>query len=316
MILGNRRGQSWAFLGVPKAHHMDMYLLGLPLHTFDADKLKGNSIQIRSAFPKETLTTLDEVERELNNQDLVIADAEKAVCLAGVFGGKHSGITGNSSRIFIEAAWFEPGRVRQTAKRHGLHTDASFRFERGADPSMTLTALRVAARMILEIGGGEIEGDEVDILSKGLPAPRFVDVDQRYLNRVAGVEIPPNEAAEILSALGFEGAMERHSTWRLKVPGYRPDVSRPADVAEEVLRIYGLDRIPVTGKMALSINTEHSGNEDLSRIRISERLRQNGWNESISLSMHSQELALKTYPSLTEQTAGLEIQSFSRYGNI
>ena len=283
-----------------------MYMLGLPLHTFDADKLKGNSIQIRSALPKETLTTLDEVERELNTQDLVIADAEKAVCLAGVFGGKHSGINANSSRIFIEAAWFDPGRVRQSAKRHGLHTDASFRFERGCDAGITLTALRVAARLILELGGGEIEGDEVDILSKGLPAPRFVDVDQHYLNRVSGVEIPLNEAADILTALGFEGAMERHSSWRLKVPGYRPDVFRPADVAEEVLRIYGLDRIPVTGKMALNINTQHSGNEDHLRSQLSERLRQNGWHESISLSMHSQELALKAYPSLAEQTASLE----------
>ena len=283
-----------------------MYMLGLPLHTFDADKLKGNAIQVRAAYPKETLTTLDDVERELQPEDLVIADAERAVCLAGVFGGKHSGIHANSSRIFIEAAWFDPIRVRQTAKRHGLHTDASFRFERGCDPSMTLTALRVAARLILELGGGEIEGDEVDLLSKGLPAPRFVDVDQRYLNRIAGVEIPPNEAADILTALGFEGTMERHSTWRLKVPGYRPDVARPADVAEEILRIYGLDRIPVSGKMVLSINTQQSDNSDPQRTRISERLCQNGWNESISLSMHSHELALKAYPSLAEQTAGLE----------
>lgn len=283
-----------------------MLMLGLPLHAFDADCLKGNTLLVRAAKSGETLTTLDEVERELHPDDLVIADQHKPVCLAGVFGGKSSGITGKTSKIFIEAAWFDPARIRGSAKRHGLHTDASFRFERGCDPGITLTALRVAARLIMEAGGGEIEGDEIDITTKGLPAPRFVDVEQHYLNRMAGVEIPQNEAAEILTALGFEGAKERHTSWRLKVPGFRPDVSRPADLAEEVLRIFGLDRIPVTGTLGIHVNAKQSGAEDALRSKISERLQHNGWNESVSLSMHSKELATRCYPTSAEHHAGLQ----------
>lgn len=273
-----------------------MFLLGHPLHAFDADKIEGGKIVVRKAKKGEHLRTLDDIDRALSEDDLVIADAQNAMCLAGVFGGKHSGVSEQTTRVFIESAWFNPASIRKTAKRHGLHTDASFRFERGCDPAIIPMALRIAARMIMEILQGEPEGDELDQSTKGMPAPKFVPFEMPYLHRLAGVEIPDTEASEILRLLGFEGEMERHSSWRLKVPGFRPDVHRPADVAEEILRIYGFDRIPLEGHLDIRINRSMVSERDRLKEQTAAWLSARGFSEAVHLSMLPQDLAEAAYP--------------------
>ncbi len=213
--------------------------IGQPLHCFDLAKVKGEEIVVRTCPAGTKFTTLDGVERELHESDLMICDSERPMCIAGVFGGLDSGVTADTTSVFIESAWFNPTRVRRTARRHGLSTDASFRYERGTDPSITTYAARLAAVLIKELAGGEICGDVTDIYPEPV-LPVRMEFSLDYCSRLIGKEIPRNVVETILRALDF-GVESGEGTdiLRLSVPTYRVDVTRPCDVVEEVLRIYG-----------------------------------------------------------------------------
>ncbi|WP_303743319.1 phenylalanine--tRNA ligase subunit beta, partial [uncultured Duncaniella sp.] len=208
--------------------------IGQPLHCFDLDKVAGEEIRVRTCPEGTKFTTLDGVERTLSAADLMICDAEKPMCIAGVFGGQDSGVTEATKSVFIESAYFNPTRVRRTARRHGLSTDASFRYERGTDPNITVYAARLAAILIRELAGGEICGDVEDIYPEPVLPAEF-DFSLDYCNRLIGKTLPKDLVVTILRALeiGVEETADA-DVLRLKVPTYRVDVYRPCDVVEEI----------------------------------------------------------------------------------
>ncbi|MBW2938196.1 phenylalanine--tRNA ligase subunit beta [Aureisphaera sp. CAU 1614] len=229
-----------------------LHELGQPLHAFDASKINGGKVIVKT-LPEGTLfTTLDGVERKLDKEDLMICDTEKPMCIAGVFGGIDSGVTETTTSIFLESAYFNPISVRKTAKRHGLNTDASFRFERGIDPNITEYALMVAAIMMEEIAGGEISSDVVDIY------PKKIEDHQVFLSyentaRLIGEEIPKETIKQILTSLEIKINNVTETGIGITIPAYRNDVTREADVIEEVLRVYGYNRIKTSTKLNASM---------------------------------------------------------------
>ncbi len=220
---------------------------GQPLHCFDLDKVEGGKIVVRTCPEGTRFTTLDGVERTLSEADLMICDAVGPMCIAGVFGGLDSGVTEATTSVFIESACFNPTRVRKTARRHGLSTDASFRYERGCDPNATIYNLKLAALMIKELAGGEICGEPFDFYPEPV-APYPVELSSAYLDSLVGKHIPADEAETIMASLEIEVASKEACpdgsvTWQLRVPTYRVDVRRPCDVVEEILRIYGYNNV-------------------------------------------------------------------------
>lgn len=260
--------------------------IGQPLHCFDLDHVKGEEIVVRTCPAGTKFTTLDGVERELHEADLMICDAEKPMCIAGVFGGLDSGVTENTKNVFIESAYFNPTRVRRTARRHGLSTDASFRYERGADPSITVYAARLAACLIKELAGGEICGGVVDVL----PAPvekKELDFSLSYCNNLIGKKLPAELVKCILKALEFEvNETEDADVLHLKVPTYRVDVYRPCDVVEEILRVYGYNNVEIGDEMHVSLSQRGATDEsyDMQQI-ISEQLTAIGFSEIMNNSL-------------------------------
>lgn len=226
--------------------------LGQPLHAFDADKIKGNKIIVKT-LPKGTkFTTLDEVERELHEEDLMICDEKKPLCIAGVFGGLESGVTESTSSIFLESAYFDPVSVRKTAKRHSLNTDASFRFERGIDPNITEYALQRAAILIEELTGGKISSDIDDFYPKKIEDFQvFLTFDK--INQLIGEEIDSGIIKTILSSLEIKVNNVSESGMGLTIPAYRVDVRREVDVIEEILRVYGYNNIKLNDKFNVSV---------------------------------------------------------------
>ncbi len=229
-----------------------LYELGQPLHAFDAAKVKGNKVVVKT-LPKGTkFTTLDDVERELHEDDLMICDNEKPMCIAGVFGGKHSGVTADTTSIFLESAYFDAVSIRKTAKRHGLNTDASFRFERGIDIKTTEYALKRAALLIKEVAGGEITSDIVDLYPKKKDDFQvFLSFEKIY--KLIGQEIPKDKIKSILSSLEIKVNNVTESGLGLTIPSYRTDVQREVDVIEEILRVYGYNNIDYKEKFTASI---------------------------------------------------------------
>ncbi|HNX65866.1 MAG TPA: phenylalanine--tRNA ligase subunit beta [Bacteroidales bacterium] len=221
-----------------------LHELGQPLHAFDADTIGGNSVIVKTLPEKTKFTTLDGMEHELASSDLMICDANEGMCIAGVYGGLKSGITANTKNMFLESACFNPVSVRKTSRRHDLHTDASYRFERGTDPEITIYAIKRAAQLILELAGGEIDGDMTDIYP--LPVKKAV-VDLTYENttRLIGKEIPAETIKTILKSLDIVTIAENHDGLKLEIPPYRVDVTREADVIEEILRIYGYNNVEI-----------------------------------------------------------------------
>jgi phenylalanyl-tRNA synthetase beta chain len=215
---------------------------GQPLHAYDTSAIEGGKVVVRKAHQAEKFISLDETERELSPDDLMICNANHGMCMAGVFGGLQSGVTENTKNIFLESAHFDPATIRKTAKLHGLYTDASFRFERGADINMTLYAMKRAALLIAELAGGTISSEVVDIY----PTP--VDgwtVDMKYsrVNRLIGQEIKPELIESILGDLDIQMLENNGDAFKVKVPAYRYDVRREADVIEEILRIFGYNNV-------------------------------------------------------------------------
>ena len=230
----------------PKNNVVDVtnYLLheiGQPLHAFDADKINGDII-VRTCSSKTPFVTLDGNKRELNQEDLMICDIKKAHCIAGVFGGIDSGVEDQTTNVFIESAYFDPISIRKTAKRHGLNTDASFRFERGIDPEIGVYALKRAAILIRDLAGGIISSD-IQEVTRPLEEPSKIFLSYKQLNKTIGQEIDEKKLNAILNALEIEINSVSESGIGMTIPRYRVDVTRPADVIEEILRIYGYNKI-------------------------------------------------------------------------
>jgi phenylalanyl-tRNA synthetase beta chain len=258
--------------------------IGQPLHCFDLDKVKGKII-VKTCEEGTPFTTLDGVERKLSSADLMICDEEKPLCIAGVFGGLDSGVTESTKNVFIESAYFNPTRIRKSARRHGLSTDASFRYERGIDPNILPYAAKLAAVLIKELAGGEICGDIKDSKPEGF-APFDVTLGYDYCNKLIGKKIEPELIKVILRALEIEVVNENKEELQLQVPRYRVDVTRPCDVVEEVLRIYGYNNVEINHEM--HVNLSQQGETDAIyalQNNISEYLTGNGFREIMNNSL-------------------------------
>ena len=255
-----------------------------PLHSFDADKIEGNEVVVRNCPAGTKFRTLDGVERTLHEADLMICDAEKPMCIAGVFGGEHSGVTDQTTNVFLESAYFNPVSVRKTAKRHGLSTDASFRFERGIDPNITLYALKRAALLIQEVAGGEITSELTDIYPQPV-APFAINITYRYINNLIGKEIGEEKIKSILRSLEIEIVEESAEGLSVKVPAYRVDVQRPADLVEEILRIYGYNNVEIPEHVNSTLSYENKPNRDKLRNMVSDMLSSCGFAEVMNNSL-------------------------------
>jgi len=257
--------------------------LGTPLHAFDTAKLNGQ-ITVKKASEGQIFKTLDGVDRTLKGEELMITNGSENLCIAGVIGGADSGINNQTQNIFIESAVFKAISVRKTAKIHGLNTDASFRFERGVDPELTLYALRRAAYLILEVAGGEIAMNEKDLVI--LPnKKREITINLAKINRLIGCEIPTNSVVQILENLDFKIIENSGLELKITIPSYRTDVYREADVAEEVLRIYGFNLVPIPERWTISFPISDALGEDKIQASIAEFLVGKGFNEALNNSL-------------------------------
>lgn len=258
--------------------------LGQPLHAFDADKIKGNKIIVQTLKKGTKFTTLDEVERELHEEDLMICDEEKPLCIAGVFGGLNSGVSSHTNNIFLESAYFDPISVRKTAKRHGLNTDASFRFERGIDPNITEYALRRAVILIQEIAGGKVTSDIDDLYPKKIEDFQ-VFLSFKKINELIGHEIDTNVIKNILSSLEIKVNNVTESGMGLTIPSYRVDVQREVDVIEEILRVYGYNNIPLNKKFNVSVSLSDRFDDHKIQQITAQQLVGKGFSEIMSNSL-------------------------------
>lgn len=263
--------------------------IGQPLHCFDLAHVAGEEIVVRTCQEGTKFTTLDGVERTLSEADLMICDSEKPMCIAGVFGGLDSGVTEETKSVFIESAYFNPTRVRRTARRHGLSTDASFRYERGTDPNITVYAAKLAAVLIQQLAGGEICGDVTDIYPHHIEPAEF-DFSLTYCNNLIGKQIPADLIKTILRALEIEVTpTDNADVLHLKVPTYRVDVYRPCDIVEEVLRIYGYNNVEIQTEahINLSQRTDTDFSNEMQQL-IAEQLTGQGFCEILNNSLTSQ----------------------------
>ena len=259
--------------------------LGQPLHAFDAAKISGNQVIVKTLPEGTPFVTLDGVERKLSATDLMICDAEKPMCIAGVFGGKNSGVSAQTTSIFLESAYFSATSVRKTAQYHGLKTDASFRFERGTDPNMPVFALKRAALLIQQVAGGTINSEITDIYPTPVE-PFHVPVRYRNVDRLIGIKIDHTEIHRILEALDIQAEETTADSFVAIVPPYRVDVTREADVIEEILRIYGLDNVPLsTNLTAESLSEFPKTDPDQWQSRVGQLMAANGFYEILTLSL-------------------------------
>jgi phenylalanyl-tRNA synthetase beta chain len=267
-----------------------------PLHCFDLDKVKGDKVVVRHCPTGTPFTTLDGVEHKLDEADLMICNAEEPMCIAGVFGGLDSGVTEQTTSVFLESAYFNPTSVRKTARRQGLSTDASFRYERGTDPNATLYCLKLAALMVKELAGGEICGTPVDIYPTEVK-PFPVHLDFKYLNDLVGKEIPANQVVAIAKSLEMEVTARDDKSVDLLVPTYRVDVQRPCDVVEDVLRIYGYNNVEISSSVKSSLSYKNFTDKanDLREL-VSEQLTAQGFHEILNNSLTAE----RYFEGLTE----------------
>jgi phenylalanyl-tRNA synthetase beta chain len=259
--------------------------LGQPLHAFDLEKVKGNKIIVKTVSKDTEFVTLDGVKRKLSDKDLMICNAEQPMCIAGVFGGQESGVSAATKSIFLESAYFSPDFVRKTSQFHGLKTDASFRFERGTDPNMPVTALLKAAQLITEIAGGTISSSIIDIYPE--PVKDFkVETSYSYINRLIGKPLEKSLVKEILTGLNINIDSDQEDNLKLSVPPYKVDVQRPADIVEEVLRIYGYDNIALSDRLSAAYLADFpEKDKDKLQKLIGSMLAGSGFNEIITNSM-------------------------------
>ena len=269
-----------------------LHEMGQALHSFDADKIKGNKVIVKNATEGQKFVTLDGVERTLSAADLMICNAEEPMCIAGVFGGQDSGISEQTTNVFLESAYFDPVSIRKTARRHQLSTDASFRYERGCDPNNTLYVLKRCALLIQEVAGGEIAMDIVDTVSGDANseincpfAPFPVELDIHRVNALIGKELSEVLIETILTALEMKVYSKENHVWQIGVPRYRVDVQRECDVVEDILRIYGYNNVEFPEKLNTSLSYNPTPNPVALQIRISEQLTAQGFNEILNNSL-------------------------------
>lgn len=273
---------------------------GHPLHAFDLAKVAGKTILVDNASEGEKFVTLDGVERTLGNEDLMIKNAEENMCIGGVFGGAGSGVSESTTTIFLESAYFQPATIRKTGKKHHLHTDASFRFERGADINITPYALKRAAQLICEVTGGHVSSPVTDVYP--LPqTPAEVFLHKNYLAGITGIDIPSDIVTHILQSLEFRIISTSEQGWHLEVPSSKVDVTREADVSEEILRIYGFEHIPVKGTLRTSVSAGSFNQKRLQDQELAKLLAANGYFEAVTLSFaHSRWLTFEN-PGIAEK---------------
>ena len=261
-----------------------LWELGQPLHTFDADKITGGKVIVRRAGEGEAIVTLDGQERKLSAEDIVIANADGPMCIAGVFGGVDSGVTEATTNVFIESAYFDPGSIRKTSKRHTLQTDASFRFERGCDPLVNEYAGKRAALLIQEIAGGEIVGKMEEFYPEKVEK-KVIDLDYNRIEAFIGKKIGHDTIERILTNLTYEFIEKRPGGAKVAAPSYMIDVTRECDVVEEILRIYGYNNIDLPQHMKMSVNATPSPEPEAIRNGISNFLAANGFVEMMNNSL-------------------------------
>ncbi|MGF1556326.1 phenylalanine--tRNA ligase subunit beta [Paucihalobacter sp.] len=268
----------WPINNIVDITNYVLHELGQPLHAFDASKIKGNKIEVKTVKTGTKFISLDGVERILDEEDLMVCDAEKPMCIAGVFGGKDSGVSDGTTSIFLESAYFSPIAVRKTAKRHGLNTDASFRFERGIDPNITEYALKRATLLILEIAGGKVSSDIIDVYPKKIEDCQ-VRLNFENTRLLIGEEIPKETIKSILTSLEIKVNNVTETGLGLTIPAYRNDVTREADVIEEILRVYGYNNIKTTEKLNASIGTSSKFDDHKLQYIIGNQLVAQGFYE-------------------------------------
>ena len=262
-----------------------LHAMGQPLHCFDVDKIAGGEVIVKNATQGEKFVTLDGVEHTLDARDLMICNSREPMCIAGVFGGLDSGVTEQTTSVFLESAYFNPTSVRKTARRHGLNTDSSFRFERGVDPNNCRYVLHLAALMVKELAGGTVTGPEVDLYPVKIN-PARVTLDFDYATRLVGKEIPSDVITSILRSLEMQVIDINEKEVTVDVPTYRVDVTRPCDVVEDMLRIYGYNNIEISDTVHSALSYKSRADQE-SRLRdlISEQLCGEGFNEILNNSL-------------------------------
>ena len=277
--------------------------IGQPLHAFDAGKIKGNKVVVRRAEEGEKFTTLDGVERTLSREDLMIADTVRPMCLAGVFGGEESGVTESTVNVFLESAYFNPVSIRKSARRHGLSTDASFRYERGADPQIPVWAAKRAALLICGLAGGRITGKMQEFYPEKIDR-KIIDLDYDRIEAFTGKKIGHDVIETILTCLQYEFLSREYDAAgnpkgaKVAAPSYMIDVYRECDVVEEILRIYGYNNIELPTGVRMSVNTTPKPEPEQVRNAISDFLAANGFNEIMNNSLTKSEYysGLTTFP--------------------
>jgi len=261
-----------------------LHEMAQPLHAFDAAKITDNRVVVKTLPAGTPLVTLDGVERMLDAEDLIICNANAGMCIGGVFGGLEVGISETTTSVFLESAYFNPTYIRRTSKRHGLNTDASFLFERGIDPNNTVYALKRAAMLIREVAGGQISSSIIDIYPNPIK-PFRIELNYRYVNRLAGQDISPKVIKAILEALEIKIESQTAYLMVVKVPPYRVDVQRPADLIEEILRIYGFNNIDSSDEMHSTLTHLQKPDREKAVNVISDFLCSCGFNEIMSNSL-------------------------------
>ena len=269
-----------------------LFETGQPLHAFDADKIKGKKVIVKKLAKDSLFLTLDGIERKLSGEDLMICNSEEGMCIAGVFGGAKSGVTDATTTIFLESAYFDATTIRKTSKFHGLKTDASFRYERGTDPNITVYALKRAVLLMKEIAGGKISSEIVDNYPEAKERKR-VEVTYKNINRLIGKEIDKLKVKNILTALEIEISEENEEGLSLLIPTNKVDVLREADVIEEILRIYGYNNIEINSELHSSISYLTKPDKEKIQNTIADYLSNNGFIEIMNNSLSSSDYVSK-----------------------
>ena len=267
---------------------------GQPLHAFDADQIAGQQVKVRFEPAGTMFQSLDDKERKLQGNDLMICDAEKGMCIAGVFGGAKSGVSGATTNIFLESAYFDPTHIRRTSMHHGLRTDAATHFEKGVDINNVQPALVRAAALITEICSGEIASDIIDVYPRQLE-PARVSTTYAYINKLVGKDYTPETVQQILTALGFEIEEKSNEGFIVKVPSNKTDVLQPADIVEEILRIDGLNNVEIPTRLNISLN-KALPNDRADKDKVASTLTAKGFSEIVTNSIVNS----KFYPERTD----------------
>ena len=284
---------------------------GQPLHAFDADAIKGAHIIVKNEAEGTVFTTLDGKERKLSSKDLMICNAEEGMCIAGVYGGKESGVSATTKNIFLESAWFNPSSIRISSVFHGLRTDAATRFEKGVDIDNTVNVLKRAALMIKELAGGEISSEIVDVYPSPQPKTE-ISLKHHYLKKLSGKNYHADKVNRILTALGFEILKEGMDELRVAVPRSKPDISLPCDIVEEIIRIDGLDNIEIPSTISISPATDLSALKENLKDKIANYLVGQGFIEILTNSITNskyfgEEVLGKSVKMINNLSADLDI---------